>query len=310
MLIFAALAGVVCIACAALLAWRYLHPPLGEYDPQPVQGTAQVCMPDTLDAQLLQMEEEDIHRGDLILVNADTPCTFADSTDDMVRIYDHKTGSYQVRTTQLFWMPQAMEPLNDLLDGFYAQYSDRAVNIISTYRSYDDQQQLYDQRVQQEGEAAAKAYVAPAGASEHHTGLAMDLSLYLEGGRSLDFTGSGRYAWIGDNAYRYGFILRYPEEKRELTGIAYEPWHFRYVGRVHATAMRALGLCMEEYIDLLHGCTYEGEHLLVTCDDGSRYEVYYAEGLEVPVPKDADYTVSGDNIAGFIVTVALDADAA
>ena len=77
-------------------------------------------------------------------------------------------------------------------------------------------------------------------------GLAVDFNT-LE----VDFENTPAYKWLEENAHKYGFILRYPKEKQSITKIKYEPWHFRYVGPVHARIMKSYNLCLEEYIDYL-----------------------------------------------------------
>ena len=132
--------------------------------------------------------------------------------------------------------------------------------ICSSYRSQERQQELYDnkvQRVMDEGvsleaaQAEAARWVALPGTSEHQTGLAVDIvSLFNQ---MLDETqeSTPEFQWLAENAWKYGFILRYPEDKSEKTGIAYEPWHFRFVGKEAAEEMHDLGLCLEEYLESL-----------------------------------------------------------
>lgn len=132
--------------------------------------------------------------------------------------------------------------------------------ICSSYRSQERQQELYDnkvQRVMAEGasleaaQAEAARWVALPGTSEHQTGLAVDIvSLFNQ---MLDETqeSTPEFQWLAENAWKYGFILRYPNDKSEKTGIAYEPWHFRFVGKEAAEEMHDLGLCLEEYRESL-----------------------------------------------------------
>ena len=96
-----------------------------------------------------------------------------------------------------------------------------------------------------------------------------------------------------------------------MTGVSYEPYHFRYVEIPHAYYIVNNGLCLEEYLEQLSTTTSpEGEHLTISVDGGATYEVYYVKAsggtTEVPVPADYPYTVSGDNMNGFIVTVTMD----
>lgn len=130
--------------------------------------------------------------------------------------------------------------------------------VCSTYRTYDYQKNLYEKRVARttsetglQGEAAeeeAAFWVAPPGASEHQTGLAADIvdATYT----NLDEAQEGTEAqhWLMDHCHEYGFILRYPTDKSSITGIGYEPWHYRYVGREFASDIALSGLCLEEWI--------------------------------------------------------------
>ncbi len=120
------------------------------------------------------------------------------------------------------------------------------------YRTHARQQELMDQRVEQyiaEGndeETArqlAEAWVAVPGTSEHELGLAVDIVA------DTDLCDNETvYAWLRENAHLYGFILRYPEDKVEITGIDYEPWHYRYVGHEAAEEIYETGVCLEEYL--------------------------------------------------------------
>lgn len=132
--------------------------------------------------------------------------------------------------------------------------------ICSSYRSQERQQELYDnkvQRVMDEGasleaaQAEAARWVARPGTSEHQTGLAVDIVSLSN--QMLDETqeSTPEFQWLAENAWKYGFILRYPSDKSEKTGIAYEPWHFRFVGKEAAEEMHDLGLCLEEYLESL-----------------------------------------------------------
>lgn len=120
---------------------------------------------------------------------------------------------------------------------------------VSGYRSYGIQQILFNGKVEAVGSrAAAERTVSPPGASEHQLGLAMDVQSpsQLNLNRSFGETEEGK--WTAANAHRFGFILRYKAEWREITGYAYEPWHFRYVGLAHARAIHALDIPYEHYV--------------------------------------------------------------
>ena len=107
-------------------------------------------------------------------------------------------------------------------------------------------------------------------------------------------------------ASHYGFIERYPEGKENITGIAHEPWHFRYVGYPHSEVIEEQGFTLEEYINYLKNIPYDGEHLIIS-DDGRDMEVFYLPANQanttISLPEDAVYQVSGNNIDGFIITL-------
>lgn len=123
---------------------------------------------------------------------------------------------------------------------------------VSGFRSYNYQQTLFNNYVNRDGEEAANRYSAKPGESEHQTGWAMDLATTDEGcvlSTCFEDTNGGK--WLYENAYKYGFILRYPEGKEEITGYIYEPWHFRYLGKDEALKVFESGLTLEEYYKLL-----------------------------------------------------------
>ena len=123
-----------------------------------------------------------------------------------------------------------------------------SIFIASPYRSYSDQNALYTYYINTDGKKNADTYSARPGFSEHHTGLAMDL--IPEYGLDLDtFENSDGFKWMQENAYKYGFILRYPKDKEYITGYIYEPWHYRYVGISAATTIKNEGLTFEEYYE-------------------------------------------------------------
>ena len=121
---------------------------------------------------------------------------------------------------------------------------------VSGYRSYDRQKMIYEQNLAVKGEEETNLYSAKPGQSEHQTGLAMDISTpSIFSALTTDFETTPEGMWLKDNAYRYGFILRYPAGKEHITGYAYEPWHFRYVGVPLASYLKNNNLTLEEYYD-------------------------------------------------------------
>ncbi|MCG7333609.1 M15 family metallopeptidase [Salinicoccus roseus] len=119
----------------------------------------------------------------------------------------------------------------------------------SGYRSYNTQVSLYNNYKDAHGEAEADRFSARPGASEHQTGLAMDVtseSVGLELSEAFGETEEG--IWVRENAHRFGFIIRYPEGMEDVTGYMYEPWHLRYLGEELAADVYESGLTYEEYI--------------------------------------------------------------
>lgn len=147
----------------------------------------------------------------------------------------------------------------DLQEMFDACRADGLYPLVwSSYRETADQQRLMDEKIESyisvglskhDAEKEAKLWVAEPGYSEHQLGLAVDINSEDENlCSSWDV-----YAWLAEHCHEYGFILRYPEDKTEITGIDYEPWHFRYVGKAAAKEIMESGMCLEEYIEKYYG---------------------------------------------------------
>ncbi len=120
------------------------------------------------------------------------------------------------------------------------------IMINSSYRSYEEQQEVYDYYKKLYDEAYADSIAARPGHSEHQTGLALDIFSYTDRIQKT-FSEGETYKWLKDNSYKYGFILRYPEGKENITGFSFESWHYRYVGLDIAKAIYDSGLTYEEY---------------------------------------------------------------
>ena len=168
------------------------------------------------------------------------------------------------------------------------------IMITSSYRSYEDQ----------------TSTEIPAGYSDHHSGMLIAIRAY-NGPLAETHTD-----WLDANAHKYGFVVRYPEDKTEITGISDYTHAYRYVGVAHATYMKANNLCLEEYVEYLKGNATSKKPLSVTTDDGSVYYIYYelisdsSTDIKVPVrtanpdgSMNYDYTISGTNDIGVVVTV-------
>lgn len=146
---------------------------------------------------------------------------------------------------------RAMQALKDMINKM-KRAGIKSIWIQSAYRSYEKQKTLFDNKVkeyvkqgksQEEAEALAQKLVQRPESSEHHLGLAVDFN-YVNN----EFENTAAFEWLQQHAAEYGFILRYPKDKGEITGISYEPWHWRYVGKEHAQKIKEQGICLEEYV--------------------------------------------------------------
>ncbi|MBR3961252.1 MAG: M15 family metallopeptidase, partial [Clostridia bacterium] len=133
------------------------------------------------------------------------------------------------------------------------------VTVTSAYRSYDYQDYLFKTyfdrdwasgrfKTKEECEKYTLSYSTKPGTSEHQSGLCLDMHNLPSAEESFKYKPEAK--WLAENCYRFGFILRYPEGKTDITKITYEPWHFRFVGRDAATEMHELGLTLDEYVPL------------------------------------------------------------
>lgn len=186
----------------------------------------------------------------LTLINVDHKLSEEYIPPDLVDVADTRRDG---RATQ-----QLREYAAKALEAFFIEM--RAcgvtdVSVTSAYRSYRYQVQLFEQRVamypslsRAEAEARAATVVAIPGSSEHQSGLCIDM--HNLAAADISFANTASFKWMSENAHKFGFILRFPEDKVEITGISYEPWHYRYVGRYHATRIYESGLCLEEYMAL------------------------------------------------------------
>jgi len=130
----------------------------------------------------------------------------------------------------------------------------------SAYRDYANQAYLFEYYTNrelsrnpsltlEEAQAIVLTFSTRPGTSEHQTGLAVDMD--TTGTLVTDFQYTDEYKWLSENAWKFGFILRFPADKTDITTIQFEPWHYRYVGRYHAYKIHEAGICLEEYIEML-----------------------------------------------------------
>ena len=127
------------------------------------------------------------------------------------------------------------------------------INIRSWFRSYETQETLYNNYIARDGLEKASRYSAKPGYSEHQTGLAIDITTEDTTTSIGDWFNDTKQAeWLYNNAYKYGFILRYPKGKEHITGYKYESWHYRYVGIEHSKNFAMNDLTLEEYLKVVN----------------------------------------------------------
>ena len=147
---------------------------------------------------------------------------------------------------------------DEVVDAFKQMQNDAKeegiiLNIRSGFRSYDTQEMLYNNYVKRDGIEKASRYSAKPGFSEHQTGLAIDITTEDTVTSIGDwFTDTPQAKWLYENAHNYGFILRYPQGKEDITGYKYESWHYRYVGTEHSKHFAMNDLTLEEYLQIVN----------------------------------------------------------
>lgn len=223
----------------------------------------------------------------------------------------------------------ALEALDRFAEGFYEASGGDRLLVTSSFRTLAYQQRVYDDYVRDHGEEMARIYVADPGFSEHHTGLAVDLSTMSRNGERIPLISHESFGWVKEHCSDYGFILRYPVGSEDITHVAYEPWHFRYLGVPCAKAVEALGMTYEEFVE--HIRMYSGENGMLLLTEGADGEtvidVAYADSIPercsliyfspkgdgpvsvIPIPsgipENADLSHGGDNEQGFIVVITV-----
>lgn len=241
------------------------------------------------------LNREQVHQGSLLLVNKNFPLQCA-VAPEQIRLLEHSNVLLERKTALV------LETLLETIG------SGSAIIPVSGFRTHKEQEEIYAVSLKDHGEAFTKDYVAFPGHSEHETGLAIDLAFNQEPIDFIrpDFPRDGICGRFRSKAASYGFIERYQEGKENLTGIAPEPWHFRYVGLPHASIMDSHGFCLEEYLDYLMKFPYEGSHLEIRIENKS-FEIFYLkaedEVTRLTLPGYLPYQVSGDNREGFIFTL-------
>ncbi|MBD8028091.1 VanY-A/VanY-F/VanY-M family D-Ala-D-Ala carboxypeptidase [Ureibacillus sp. Re31] len=233
--------------------------------------------------------EEQIFQGDLLLINNEHPVHQESIKTDVINLSTHNelTQGYVLLGSKNYMSMDIAHKFSDMIadagkDGLHH------FAITSGFRSFEEQKILYEQM--------GSNLALPPGYSEHNLGLSLDV-----GSTQMKMEDAPEGKWIEKNAWKYGFILRYPENKTDITGIQYEPWHIRYVGLPHSAIMKEEDFVLEEYLDYL-----KEKKKVSTKIEGKKYTVSYypfSENMTINLPKNHKYEISGDNMDGIIVTI-------
>ena len=252
----------------------------------------------------LNWDSAKIHAGELIVVNTEhgyqfpsvnkdyaDPTEFTTITASQTVYADTNNETIYRRASGVVIRKEVLDALDRMMTEYHRYENDDRVQLKEAFRSYSAQ----------EGKSVLPGY------SDHHTGYLVTLRSVGSGELLDNSLEVQQDYWLSQNCYKFGFIQRYPTGHGAHTFVSYDYTNaYRYVGIPHATFMAQNGMCLEEYADYLKSnCKYEQAHLQI-----AGYEVYYVpasgnETTEIPVPTNFSYTLSGDNLSGFIVTVKL-----
>lgn len=286
--------------------------PIIKYNNQSVISLPNVTTLSQSDFTTVEIDNSKIYEGPLVLVNNYYDCKL--DGEDLVSVLEYAeekdNDKYLVSDYDVKVNSSIIDSLDSMLSDFHDIHNDNNIMVASAYRSKSLQEELYTEEQQKEDSSSANdELVAVPGYSEHQSGYAVDFSIRVGDGEYIEYNNQDNYKWILDNCSVYGFILRYPENKVDITEIGYETWHYRYVGTPHASYIMQNDLCLEEYISLVNSHPQDNP-LYVTDLSLTNWMIYYVpssggEQTDVIVPIENDYQVCGNNSDGFIVAVKL-----
>lgn len=243
------------------------------------------------------LPQSDVFSGSLILVNAQHPLKSEPAHSNLVP-FPSDSGN-------ILLLNSARPSLIRLMDAVGGW---KSISVCSGWRSSAEQEAIYQSALAERGEAFTSKFVARPSHSEHQTGLAVDLGVHSPEKDALcpEFPDSGVCRALRQKAAAFGWIKRYPKGKETLTQIAHEPWHFRYVGIPHASAMEQMNLTLEEYIDYIRQFPYGGEWLACPAAQGV-IQVCFLKAEPNGITRftadpHCSYAVSGNNSDGFLIT--------
>ena len=270
-----------------------------------IEQTLDNANPSSVQYQKVTIEKSQTLHGALALVNDTHTYQFPEgATKNLANISEYrtahtaegKTSAYKISYHTLLLDSAAIEAAHAWLTDFNKATGKSDTIITSAYRTYEEQ----------------ASFSIPQGKSDHHTGFGVTLKIY-DGTNTFEINSDPAYAWLAENAYKYGLTVRYPEGKDTITGITDYTNYFHYVGYAPAAYMQANNLCLEEFVAAIKAYSVENP-LAVTDANGLDWLVYYAacpgDMATIDLPANFTYTISGDNEGGVIVCVSLSKSAA
>lgn len=278
--------------------------------------------PASNDTFQIYMDSADVKIGSLLLINSNFKPVYPTVQDNLINVYEFKNNAandgatkitvdgkkyptYELGSlaTSIVLDATALEQFNKMMLEYCKtlDLSDLAegsnASNVNVAWGYSD-----EATIKEDIKSGLDFY-------DHALGTALTLRRNSDSAPITEDIFKSDYKWLYDNCYKYGFILRYPNDCKDCTGLdGTSRIHLRYVGYEHAYYMHSQGICLDEYLELIRTHhTASGEHLSFTADNGSSYEVFYVAASGNPtgitLEKGAVYTVSGDNMYGFIVTI-------
>lgn len=234
----------------------------------------------------LSVPPSKLNSGALVIINDEYPAD-GSVASGMVSLLKNKSEDYSLINESIRLNEEAAEALNSMMAAYHEATGLTDFVVYGTNDTFTGEGSL-----------------CPEYFPESVTGNTIDLAVTAYG-TPVTFDGKDAEGWILDNCHKYGYIVRYPHGKEMATGQKFCPWHLRYVGMPHAALMAEKGLCLEEYVEFLKNYTY-GNALIYSFDD-VEYEIYTSEAVgetaSARVPISGNYSISGDNIGTYIITV-------
>lgn len=240
----------------------------------------------------ITLNRDAVHRGPLILINKQYGVA-CDTSENLVTV----NNNVQMERQSAVFLQDLMHEIGGW----------DSIVPVSGWRSMAQQQAIWDSCMKEDGPEYTHTYVAVPGHSEHQTGLAIDLGLRQEHIDFIcpEFPDTGVCGRFRQRAADYGFILRYPAGKENITGIGCEPWHFRYVGIPHAQIMTENLQTLEEYTEYIRQFDSPLHPYCIRVNGRAIYVSYIPAGpaqTAIEVNEAAPYRISGNNVDGFVLT--------